>query len=152
MVVLLGGAALGWRLGATAQMLYLMAGAAGLPVFAASPELPQGVLRLLGPTGGYLLSYPLAAAVAGALAERGLDRRWASHALSMAAGLLVIYAGGTARLAFGPPAPLGLPTALAVGIYPFVVADAIKVAVAAGIMPAVWRWLGGPSLDAGRAR
>ncbi|MCA1648740.1 MAG: biotin transporter BioY, partial [Acidobacteria bacterium] len=61
MVVLLGGAALGSRLGMASQVLYLLAGVAGLPVFAASPILPQGVLRLLGPTGGYLLSYPLAA-------------------------------------------------------------------------------------------
>ena len=68
------------------------------------------------------------------------------------AGLLVIYAGGAARLAFGPPAPLGLPMAMSLGVYPFVVADAIKVAAAAGIMPAVWRWLGGPSLNAGRTR
>src|SRR5919112_1931466 len=71
MIVLLGGAALGSRLGMSAQVLYLLAGAAGLPVFAASPVLPQGVLRLLGPTGGFLLSYPFAAFVTGALAERG---------------------------------------------------------------------------------
>ena len=61
MVVLLGGAALGARLGMTSQLLYLAAGIAGLPVFAASPVLPQGFARLLGPTGGYLMSYPLAA-------------------------------------------------------------------------------------------
>src|SRR6266540_745969 len=54
MVVLLGGAALGARLGMSAQILYLLVGLAGLPVFAASPVLPQGALRLLGPTGGYL--------------------------------------------------------------------------------------------------
>src|SRR6476620_11315612 len=61
MVGLLGGAALGARLGMAAQVLYLVAGIAGLPVFAASPVLPQGAFRLLGPTGGYLMSYPLAA-------------------------------------------------------------------------------------------
>src|SRR5919106_5445417 len=60
MAVLLGGAALGSRLGMAAQLLYLSAGIAGLPVFAASPVLPQGPLRLLGPTGGYLISYPFA--------------------------------------------------------------------------------------------
>src|SRR5215212_97392 len=63
MVVLIGGAALGSRLGMSAQLLYLAAGIAGLPVFAASAVLPQGALRLLGPTGGYLLSYPIAAYV-----------------------------------------------------------------------------------------
>src|SRR3954467_11245078 len=61
MVVLLGGAALGSRLGMSSQVLYLLLGLAGLPVFAASPVLPQGFGRLLGPTGGYLLSYPFAA-------------------------------------------------------------------------------------------
>src|SRR5215203_5545987 len=65
LVVLLGGAALGARLGMSAQVLYLLAGIAGFPVFAASPVLPQGALRLLGPTGGYLMSYPAAAFLAG---------------------------------------------------------------------------------------
>src|ERR687891_138104 len=76
MVVLLGGAVLGSRLGMASQVLYLLAGIAGLPVFAASAVLPQGALRLLGPTGGYLLSYPLAAFITGALAERGFDRHY----------------------------------------------------------------------------
>ena len=75
MVVLLGGAALGARLGMSAQVLYLLAGIAGLPVFAASPVLPPGALRLLGPTGGYLMAYPFAAFLTGWLAERGFDRR-----------------------------------------------------------------------------
>ena len=69
MVVLLGGAALGARLGMASQVLHLALGIAGFPVFAASAVLPQGALRLLGPTGGYLMSYPFAAFVAGALAE-----------------------------------------------------------------------------------
>ena len=76
MIVLIGAAALGSRLGALSQILYLMLGVAGLPVFAFSPELPQGFARLLGPTGGYLMAYPLAAFVTGWLAERGLDRRY----------------------------------------------------------------------------
>src|SRR5687768_10215847 len=87
MVVLLGGAALGPRLGLASQVLYLMAGLAGLPVFAASAVLPQGPLRLLGPTGGYLMSYPFAAYVTGSLAERGFDRRYLTSVLAMFAGL-----------------------------------------------------------------
>src|SRR5690242_10373101 len=71
MVVLLGGLALGSRLGVASQVLYLALGVAGLPVFASSATLAPGVLRLLGPTGGYLMSYPFAALVVGALAERG---------------------------------------------------------------------------------
>src|SRR5688500_4014116 len=76
MVVLVGAAALGSRLGAASQILYLLLGIAGMPVFAASPILPQGIGRLLGPTGGYLMAYPIAAFVTGFLAERGFDRRY----------------------------------------------------------------------------
>src|SRR5688500_1323776 len=64
-VVLLGGLVLGSRLGLASQGLYLMAGLAGLPVFAASATLPPGALRLLGPTGGSLMVYHMAAIVAG---------------------------------------------------------------------------------------
>src|SRR5215207_4446448 len=103
MVVLLGGAALGSRLGMSAQILYLVLGIAGLPVFAASPILPQGFGRLLGPTGGYLISYPLAAFVTGYLAQRGLDRRYLTSVLAMAAGLAIIFATGVGWMAWGAP-------------------------------------------------
>ena len=96
MIVLIGAAALGSRLGALSQILYLTLGLAGLPVFAFSPELPQGFLRLMGPTGGYLMAYPLAAFVTGLLAERGLDRRYLTSIFAMAVGLSVIFAGGVA--------------------------------------------------------
>src|SRR5688500_11650669 len=92
MVVLLGGAALGPGLGLASQVLYLAAGIAGLPVFAASPTLPQGPFRLLGPTGGYLMSYPFAAWLTGWLASRGFDRRYLTSLLAMMAGLSVIFA------------------------------------------------------------
>src|SRR5688572_33172050 len=85
MVLLLGGAALGSRLGMASQVLYLLAGLAGLPVFAASSVLPQGPLRLLGPTGGYLMAYPFAAFVTGWLGERGFDRRYMTSVAAMAA-------------------------------------------------------------------
>src|SRR5690349_5353695 len=94
MVVLLGGLAIGPRLGLASQCLYLAAGIVGLPVFAASATLPPGALRLLGPTGGYLLSYPLAAFLTGYLAERGFDRRYLTSVIAMFAGLLVVYACG----------------------------------------------------------
>ena len=86
MIVLVGAAALGSRLGALSQILYLMLGIAGLPVFAFSPELPQGFARLLGPTGGYLMAYPIAAFVTGLLAERGLDRHYFTSILAMSVG------------------------------------------------------------------
>jgi biotin transporter BioY len=75
MIVLIGAAALGSRLGALSQIIYLMLGIAGFQAFAHSPDLPQGFARLLGPTGGYLMAYPLAAFATGLLAERGFDRR-----------------------------------------------------------------------------
>lgn len=143
MVVLLGGLALGSRLGLASQILYLAAGVVGLPVFAASVTLPPGLLRLLGPTGGYLMSYPIAAFVVGYLAERGFDRRYLTAFLAMLAGLTVVYASGALWLGFfvGRPA-VGLATALALGVYPFVVADLMKLLVAASILPGLWRLFG----------
>ena len=140
MIVLIGAAALGSRLGALSQILYLMLGIAGLPVFAFSPELPQGVLRLMGPTGGYLMAYPLAAFVTGLLAERGLDRRYGTSILAMAAGLSVIFAGGVAWLASG----VGISAALAVGLYPFVIVDVIKIVAAGLVLPSAWKFLARP--------
>ena len=140
MVVLLAGAALGPRLGMTSQVLYLGLGLAGLPVFAASPVLPQGAARLLGPTGGYLMSYPFAAFAAGYLAERGFDRRYLTSVLAMAAGLSIVFACGVAWLAFGVP-HVGLFAAVRTGLVPFVPADIFKILVAATILPAVWRFL-----------
>jgi len=147
MVVLVGALVLGSRLGAASQVLYLAAGIAGLPVFAASATLAPGALRLLGPTGGYLMAYPLAAFVTGALAERGFDRRYHTSVLAMFAGLAIVFAGGVLWLGlFARPlnggAPAGLQSALATGLYPFLLADTIKLAIAAGFVPALWRIVG----------
>jgi biotin transport system substrate-specific component len=143
MVVLIGGAALGSRLGMSAQVLYLLAGIAGLPVFAASPVLPQGPLRLLGPTGGYLISYPFAAYLTGYLAERGFDRRYSTSVLAMAAGLVVIFAVGVPWLAFvARPAALGFDAALRAGFYPFLLGDVFKIFLGAAVLPGVWRLVG----------
>ena len=143
MIVLLGGAALGSRLGMASQVLYLLLGIAGLPVFAASPVLPQGMLRLLGPTGGYLMSYPIAAFVTGALAERGFDRRYLTSVCAMAVGLAIIFASGVAWLAwFARPAHAGFSAALHTGLYPFLPADIVKICVASAVMPAIWKLVG----------
>jgi biotin transport system substrate-specific component len=139
MVVLLAGAALGSRLGATAQAAYLLAGIIGLPVFAASPLLPQGAARLLGPTGGYLLAYPLAAFVVGWLTERGWDRGILTAALAMAAGLVVIYTGGVSWLTMAFQQPLGV--ALGTGVAPFLLADVLKIVAAAILLPQAWKLL-----------
>ena len=141
MIVLLGGAALGSRLGMASQVLYLLAGLAGLPVFASSP-LPQGVLRVLRPTGGYLMAYPLAAFVTGFLAERGFDRRYLTSVVAMVAGLSLIFTCGVLWLAwFAVPAPAGLQRALQLGLYPFVAADLVKVLLASAVLPGVWKIL-----------
>jgi biotin transport system substrate-specific component len=141
LVVLVGGLALGPRLAVASQVLYLACGIAGFPVFAASATLPPGVGRLLGPTGGYLMSYPLAAFVVGYLGARGFDRRYTTSVLAMLAGLAVVFAGGVLWLSVlvGPQA------ALVAGFYPFVVADVIKVVAAAGIVPGVWKVCGAGS-------
>ena len=147
MVVLVGGLVLGARLGFTSQVLYLMAGIAGLPVFAASATLPPGLLRLFGPTGGYLMSYPIAAFVVGMLAERGFAKRYVSSVVAMLVGLAIIYAAGTVWLAYfarliSTSAAVGMGAALATGVYPFVLADLVKLLASAGITPGLWRLIG----------
>lgn len=137
MVVLVGGLALGPRLAAASQALYLAAGIAGLPVFAASAVLPQGTARLFGPTGGYLMAYPLAAFVTGYLGSRGFDRRYITSLVAMLAGLAIVFTSGVLWLSL----LVGVQPALVAGFYPFVIKDTIKVALAAGVMPAVWKLL-----------
>lgn len=93
LIVLLSGAFLGARNGAISQVLYLAAGIAGAPVFAGGAF---GAIRLFGPTGGYLLAFPAAAAVTGYLAQKNSSLVWSF--ISMIAGLLVIFTAGTAQL------------------------------------------------------
>jgi biotin transport system substrate-specific component len=144
MVVLLGGAVLGPQLGMLSQLCYLAAGFAGLPVFAASPDLAQGAARLLGPTGGYLMAYPLAAMATGLLARRGFDRRYVTSVIAMATGLAIVFFGGITWLTLVAPGAgaRSLQAALAIGFYPFVLADLVKICLAAAIMPVAWRLLG----------
>jgi len=135
LAVLVCAAAVGSRLGAMAQVVYVLAGVAGVQVFAPSATLPPGALRLFGPTGGYLMAYPLAAYVTGYLAVRRFDRRYLTSVIAMLVGLAIVFAGGVAWLSL----QVGVGAALAAGFYPFVVADAMKVAAAAGIMPGIWK-------------
>ena len=145
MVVLLGAAALGPRLGMASQILYLAIGFAGMPVFAASPLLPQGAARLLGPTGGYLMAYPFAAFAAGWLAARGFDRRYLTAVVSMVCGLAIVFAGGVLWLTIASKPALGLSGALAAGFVPFIIPDLLKLFAAAAIMPGLWRITGSAS-------
>ena len=137
MVVLIGAAALGSRLGALSQILYLTLGIAGLPVFAFAPELPQGFARLLGPSGGYLMAYPIAAFATGLLAEFGLDRRYLTSIVAMAVGLSIIFIGGVTWIA----RISGIEVALATGLYPFILVDVIKIVAAGLVLPTAWKLL-----------
>jgi biotin transport system substrate-specific component len=140
LAVLLTGAALGARLGFVAQALYLAAGAAGLAVFTPSPTLPPGPLRLIGPTGGYLMAYPIAAFLTGYLAERGWDRRYLTSYAAMLAGLFLIFTGGVTWLAVAYTGSFA--AAFAQGAAPFILADLVKAAAAAMILPQLWRFVG----------
>lgn len=121
--VLIVGALLGPRLGAASMVVYLALGAAGLPLFA--PTGVPGVARLIGPTGGYLLAYPLAAALSGRVIGDG--RSWRRLAAGLVAGLLAIHAGGVAQLAV-LTGDAG--AALALGSFPFLLGDVLKLLVA----------------------
>jgi biotin transport system substrate-specific component len=105
--------------------------------------LPQGFLQLLGLSGGYLLSYPFAAFVAGWLAERRFDRRYLGSVAAMAAGLAVIFVGGVLWLAWlAQPVAVGLDAALRTGLYPFLPGDLFKILIGATVLPVVWKFIG----------
>jgi biotin transport system substrate-specific component len=140
LAVMLTGAALGSRLGFLSQAIYLALGAAGFAVFAPSIALPPGAARLVGPTGGYLLAYPVAAFVTGWLAERGWDRRYVTSLASMLIGLAIIFAGGVAWLSLLPGQTLA--TAIAGGFLPYIAMDLLKAAVAAKVLPLAWSLFG----------
>lgn len=133
--VLFTGAVLGSRRGALALLLYLVEGAVGLPVFAPSVALPPGIGRLLGPTGGYLLSFPLVAGAVGLLAERGWDQRLRTAALAMLVGNLLIYLVAVPWLARFTGS---LWLALLTGMFPFIPGDLLKIALAAVALPGGW--------------
>jgi biotin transport system substrate-specific component len=136
--VLLVGASLGWRRGALALALYLVEGAAGLPVFAGGGA---GVVSFFGPTGGYLWSFPFAAALVGWLADRGWDRRLWSAVLAMALGELTVYAFGVPWLARF----IGWERVWMAGFWPFMPGAVVKLGVAGAALPFAWRWAGGSS-------
>jgi biotin transport system substrate-specific component len=118
------------RLAAATLGAYLVEGALGLPVFAPTPLLSAGIARLLGPTGGYLLCYPLAAALISFLWRR-TERGFSAAAFSAAAGDLAILTGGALWLSVFTHAPAR--NILTLAVLPFLPGDAIKIAVAAAL-------------------
>ena len=134
LVVLMIGAAYGWRLGSATMIAYLAEGAMGLPVFAGPVG---GIAPLVGPTAGYLFGFIGAAFVTGWLAERGCDRSVMLLFAAMAAGHILILAAGFGWLAIG--LGLGAAKAWQVGLMPFVAASLVKNALGATLMPAARR-------------
>ena len=132
LVVLLIGMTYGPRLGGITVAAYLFEGALGLPVFAGGAA---GVAVLMGPTAGYLFGFLLAAIAMGYLAERGMGRTVVSTIAAMVIGNCVIYLCGALWLANF----IGFGQAIAAGVLPFLYGDALKLVVAAGLMPWAWR-------------
>lgn len=131
-MVILSSLLLGSKHGALSQLIYLLLGAAGAPVFAG---FSGGISHLIGPTGGYLVSYPIAAAAAGLAAAAAIHATrplaiWSTFAAGVS-GLIIIYIFGATWLSI----QAGLPATAAAtqGILPFVVFDLVKVALAAAV-------------------
>jgi biotin transport system substrate-specific component len=136
--VLLGGAALGWRRGLAGMVLYLAVGLTPwVPWFA---EGSGGTQMLRAPSFGYLLGFVAAAALVGRLAERGWDRTPPRTVLTMVLGNLVVYAFGLPWLM--AVVGVGLARGATLGVTPFLAGDALKVLLAAGLLPGAWALVG----------
>ena len=144
LAVLIVGGAFGWRLGAATVLLYLLEGAAGIPFFAGGAAGPA---VLIGPTGGYLWGFVIQAALVGWLAERGFDRSAGKMLIATLLGGAILYIPGIFWLtlwimqAKTMYAPQAFEAALAGGLYPFVLGDIVKAALAAMSFPAAWMLL-----------
>lgn len=145
--VLFGAALLGFRRAAMAVGLYLLLGIVGLPVFAL--DASTGVYRsgletiirtsgglALAPTGGYLLGFLVAGGLVGRLAELGWDRKIGGSIGAMLIGNAVIYLIGVPWLILA--LSLGVQDGLEFGLYPFLIGDVLKLAIAAGLLPVGW--------------
>ena len=137
-VVLTLGMAYGWRLGLATMLLYLVEGVAGLPVFAGTPEKGIGLAYMMGPTGGYLVGFVLAAMLCGWLAERGWDRSVGRVAIAMILGHALILMCGFVWL----EKLMGFDKAVIYGLTPFWAATVFKTLLAMITLPFVWKAIG----------
>lgn len=135
--VLLTGAALGTRLGAAGQFLYVAAGVLGAPVFA---DASKGIEVIRGATGGYLVGFIFAAGLIGWMAERRQDRTFQTMFTAFIVGSAVIYLFGVIGLMAATK--MGLNDAIANGVAPFVFGDVIKAATAGILLPGAWKLVG----------
>ncbi len=133
------GAAYGARLGLVTILGYMIVGTLGFDVFAGSTAEQYGLTYMMGGTGGYLVGYVLATLALGALAQRGWDRSVLWMALAMVIGTVLIYLPGLVWLGqlYGWDKPI-----LAWGLTPFLIGDAIKLVLAAMLLPALWKMVG----------
>ncbi|MEM1073443.1 MAG: biotin transporter BioY [Pseudomonadota bacterium] len=138
--VLTIGAAYGARLGLVTILGYMIIGALGFDVFASSSAEKNGLTYMMGGTGGYLVGYVLATLTLGALAERGWDRSVIWMAVAMLIGNAMIYVPGVLWLSH--LYEWGLATSFEKGMTPFLVGDAIKLLLAAVLLPLVWKLIG----------
>lgn len=134
MLVLLIGMSFGSRLGFATIIAYLAQGAVGLPVFAGG----AGLAYMAGPTGGYLFGFAVSAFVVGLLAEKGWGKSYASMALAMVIGNLVIYAFGVTYLS----SIVGsFEKGIQFGLAPFIYGDVLKIVIATAALPLAWKYL-----------
>jgi biotin transporter BioY len=133
LVVLLSGLLFGSRIGAGSQLAYLVAGLSGVPWFSRG----GGMSYVMSPTFGYLLGFVVAAYAVGKLAERGWDRKIIGAIAAMLVGSALIYLFGLLWLSkFVPPGSL-----LAIGFYPFIIGDLLKIMAAGMVLPLAWKFL-----------
>jgi biotin transport system substrate-specific component len=137
--VLTIGAAYGARLGLVTILGYMIIGALGFDVFAGSSAQAYGLTYMMGGTGGYLVGYVLATVALGLFAQAGWDRSAGKMALAMLAGNVLIYVPGLIWLGmlYGWDQPI-----LQWGLTPFLIGDALKLALAAALLPGLWKLVG----------
>lgn len=140
--VLLAGGVLGRRRGGLSMLLYVALGAIGLPFYA---DGAGGWTAATGATAGYLVGFIVAAVVVGLMAEHGQDRKLSTSIPAFIAGTMIIYTVGAGWLAYdlglALTAAAGEPSAISLGVAPFLVGDVFKALLAGALLPAAWRFL-----------
>ena len=133
LIVLLSGALLGSKKGAASQITYLLGGLMGIPWFSRG----GGIAYVLSPTFGFIVGFVFAAYLVGWLSEKGFDKKIKTAIIAMFIGNMVLYLPGLFWLAKFT----GFDNVLAVGFYPFVLGDLLKILLAGLLLPLGWKIL-----------
>ena len=146
LAVMLIGATYGSRLAVATVLAYIAEGAIGIPVFANTPPQIAGPAYLIGPTAGYIWGWVAAAAIIGLAADRGWSRSVPKMFAAMLTGEVILFGMGFIWLAWfatlsSGAVGMGAEKALAAGVTPFLLADLLKTALAAFLVPAAWQLL-----------